>query len=175
MTITEFHSYFKELAKAIPEIRHQDEKPRFTRMSVQAILGQAKSGLDMNQMCLILETPDGDLSGESMDGASILFSSAFLLLQHCPQGDLDKQTEIENAAHQTGVKLVKKMLADSGADPGEDYPMNGPYPLDGFDLSTVAFDAVGPLFDNSYGYRFEFIIYNHLNLDHNPGEWDITA
>jgi len=131
-------------------------------MSVQTILAQAggRGPLDLNQMCLVLESFEGGLDSNSPTSTELLYTGGLLLLQHCPPARLDVQMDIEQRAFEAGLKIIRRMHFDH--EEGR---------LHRFELSSVTFDSVGPLFDSAYGYRFGFSFLFHLNLDHNPADW----
>jgi hypothetical protein len=162
ITSSFYTQYFEQLAEQLPELSHTLEKPRFTRMSVQTILSQAsgRGELALKELSMILESFDGLINSESPTSSELYYNGGFLLLQHCAQGNLAQQTAIEEKAFSAGLKIIKRMQHDHQESI-----------LHGFEVSSMEFDAIGPLFDNAYGYRFGFSFFFHLNLDHNENDW----
>ena len=75
----------------------------------------------------------------------------FSIVDVCRQGDTADRIRALNACMTAGLKLLKRMLADSRNFNDACY---------GFDRTRIDYQRIGPLMNNTYGFMFTYIIKN---------------
>lgn len=100
-------------------------------------------------MLLIEDDGDGylDLEDGNFDNGVHTFSIVDLV----KLGDSSDRYRALNACMAAGLKVLKKMIADS-ADFGD--------PAYGFDRSRINYQRIGPLVNNGWGYMFTYTVRN---------------
>ena len=143
MNYSDYINYFEQIAIDFPEFGHTANDRHFYRHDMDEIftkINAAKGKL------LALESFSGSLTG-SADDVSNVIDGAFLVLKHAKPSNLDDREAALTETHALGNQIVAKMINDLY---NED-PL-----IAGLGVSSFDWGKVGPIFDNYYGWRFQF-------------------
>jgi hypothetical protein len=167
MELQAYTDYFLDIATRLKEIAHSEAKKRFTRINIEEVFSGLRSSLDLNNFCLCLESFEGSLGANNYDQVFDNNIGAFMIVKNCRVDDFVQETQICDQAKQIGLKVVAKMAYDA------ERRQRGlaPVALKNFDIASVQYEKIGPLFDNCFGYRFTFLTYDSLSLVHNPDDF----
>jgi hypothetical protein len=168
LTFSQYESYFEDLATRFIPIGHTEEARRFAIMDIDEIISLTKSGMDMDNPCLILENPEGQMKYKH---EKILDENlgAFIILKRVSRGDALKKREVMDLTKEIGAKLVAKMQLDKIARfKGKN---SIPRMILYFDLSQVGYNKIGPIFSDCYGWRFTFELGQEDKLPYDADDW----
>jgi hypothetical protein len=160
VNFTDYSDYFELLATKLKDVAHTPDAPKFARFNIEEILAGMAHGIDPTTPCLLLESFEGRLSEEG-DNVMDTQDAAFLIMQWCELEDFGAQNAIIDRAKKIGFKIVAKLRHDARKDVG----------LKHFDRNSVAYEKVGPIFENCFGYRFTFSFFNPVSLAVNAADW----
>lgn len=166
---SDYESYLKSLAEKFKGISHTEEVPRFALMDIDDIISAAKTELDMDHPCMILENPEGQLEYKH-DRIKDQNLGAFMIIQRATRGDAALKRQVMNTTKEIGAKIVAKMQVDKTQRFKGDNTV--PRLVLYFDLSQVGYNKIGPIFSDCYGWRFEFEIGQEDALPYDESEWN---
>lgn len=142
--INSYIEYFRRLASEHKEIK------RFYMMDINEILDGLRS--TVQYPALILENLSGSYIASNLDNPLEVINGGFLIIDHLKNPD-DFQGEIAliDRMKEIGQQVIARMLHDhlkceSLAEKA----------IPGFDVNTVTFEVLGPVFDNDFGVLFSF-------------------
>lgn len=168
ISYSEYESYLSDLASAYKEIAHTPDRPRFALMDIDDIFSLHKTALNMDQPCMILESPEGhlDLKNDRLRDENY---GAFLILQRASRSDAGRKRQVMDRCKQIGLGVLGRMFRDKI----NHFRGQGTAPLmvRFFDLSQVKYFKVGPIFSDAYGWRFEFNLGKETPLNYNEDDW----
>jgi len=136
-------------------------------MDINEILDGLRSTVKYPAM--ILENLSGSFIASNLDNPLEVINGGFLIIDHLPNPDdflgevalIDRMKEI-------GQQVIARMLYDKlKCEPLAQKA------IPGFDVNTVTFEIIGPVFDNDYGIIFTHRLLGFLNLSMNHSKWDI--
>ena len=157
MTHAQYIQYFKELAEQHYLILHDDDTRRsFYRANIEELLDGLKDA-KLSFPCLVLDSQSGQVSGQSgfFDNPWDNTPGAFTILKKVKQSDFDDENTVLDATKQIGFDIIARMKLDFTKKVTRD---DGSIKLYYFNPSSVRYYKVGPLNDQEFGYRFEFLI-----------------
>jgi hypothetical protein len=70
---------------------------------------------------------------------------------------------------QIGTDIISRMLHDNLK-----CELLAMKTIPGFNINTVTYEMLGPVFDNDYGVMFSFKLQDCLNLEYYPEKWQMT-
>ncbi len=158
--ISSYIEYFRRLAAEHKEIKG------FYMMDINEILNGLRS--TVKYPALILENISGSYITSNLDNPMEVINGGFLIIDHLPNPD-DFQGEmiLIDRMKQFGHQIIVRMLHDHlNCEPLTEKA------IPGFDLNSVSFEVVGPVFDNDFGVTFSFRILNLVDLIINLSHWD---
>lgn len=167
MELQAYTDYFLDVATRLKDIGHTEAKERFTRFNIEEVFSGLRSKIDLNNFCLCLESFEGSLSANNANQVFDNNIGAFVIVKNCQIDNFVMETQICDQAKKIGLKVVAKMVYDVELR----YKGLVPVALKNFDISSVQYEKVGPVFDNCFGYRFTFLTYDSLTLVHNPNDY----
>jgi hypothetical protein len=167
MELQAYTDYFLDIATRLKEIGHTEARKRFTRFNIEEVFSGLRSTLDLNNFCLCLESFEGNLGANNYDQVFDNNTCAFMIVKNCGNDNFVMETQICDQAKVIGMKVVAKMAFDA------ERRQRGlaPVALKNFDINSVQYEKVGPIFDNCFGYRFTFQVYDSLPLVYNPDDF----
>jgi|WetSurMetagenome_2_1015567.scaffolds.fasta_scaffold04201_5 hypothetical protein len=158
--ISSYIEYFRKIAS-----EHKDING-FYMMDINEILDGLRS--TVKYPALILENLSGSYMASNLDNPLEVINGGFLIIDHLQNPD-DFQGEmiIIDRMKQIGHQVIARMLHDKmKCEPLADKA------IPGFNLNTVAFEVIGPVFDNDYGLIFSFQIISTLLFDCESCVWE---
>ena len=158
--INSYVEYFRTLAREHKEIND------FYMMDINEILDGLRS--TVKYPALILENLSGNYVASNLDNPLEIINGGFLIIDHLPNPD-DFQGEMAliNRMKQIGHQVIVRMLYDHlKCEPIAEKA------IPGFDINSVTFEVIGPVFDNDFGVLYSFKIQKYISLDHNYNIWD---
>ena len=150
--ISSYIEYFRKIAAEHKEING------FCMIDINEILNGLRS--TVKYPALILENLSGSYMVSNLDNPLEVINGGFLIIDHLPNPD-DFQGEmalIDRMTH-IGHHVIARMLHDKM----ECVPL-AEKAIPGFDVNTVGFEVVGPVFDNDYGILYTFRIQDQVDL-----------
>ena len=161
MNHSQYEAYFKdEIAAKCPEIAHTEVSKRFSLMTIEEVFAAVATDLKMSNFCLVLDRYEGQLTLQNIDNPHKNIRGAFQVLK---RWDNDRKTKaaLLDEAERIGMKIITKMLHDAAQR----------LFFKNLEYSDVPMIEVGPILDNCFGVRFEFMLYEQQNLVYQPSEW----
>jgi hypothetical protein len=150
--ISSYIEYFRQLATEHKEING------FYMMDINEILDGLRS--TVKYPALILENLSGSYMASNLDNPLEVINGGFLIIDHLPnpddfQGEMALIDRMKQIGHQVIVQMLyDKMKCEPLAEKA----------ILGFDINTVNFEVIGPVFDNDYGIWFTFRIIEFIEL-----------
>jgi len=96
----------------------------------------------------------------NLDNPLEVINGGFLIIDHLPNpDDFQGEATIIDRMKQIGQQLIARMLYEKMK-----CELLAEKAIPVFDLNTVTFDVVGPIFENDYGLSFSFIIKSPIIL-----------
>lgn len=151
--ISSYIEYFRRIAD-----EHKDIKG-FYMMDINEILDGLRS--TVKYPALILENLSGSYMASNLDNPLEVINGGFLIIDHLPnpddfQGEMVLIDRMKEIGHQViGRMLNDKMKCEPLAEKA----------IPGFDLNTVSFEVVGPVFDSDFGVTYSFKNQRSISID----------
>ena len=168
-----YNTYFRTLASQHTDIRHSATQMHFARiirstdpfakLDLTEFLTSIKSRMKLPFM--LLETFDAKLEDNRSDNKWKLHMGAFIILDKAEKGNPDDIESKLDSTEQIAEDLLARMY--------EDYKKRR---VDWhLDLNDVTVEKVGPISDNLYGTRVDFLLKTTANqiLVYNPSKFII--
>jgi hypothetical protein len=157
--ISSYIEYFRRIAAEHKEING------FYMMDINEILDGLRS--TVKYPALILENLSGSYLASNLDNPLVVINGGFLIIDHLLNPD-DFQGEmvIIDRMKQIGHQVIVRMLHDKMK-----CELLTEKAIPGFDVNTVTFEVVGPVFDNDFGLLFSFQVIHQLLIDCESGVW----
>ena len=118
---------------------------------------------------LILTNLSGNFEASNLDNILDLINGGFLIIGHLDQvDDFSGETQLISKMKQIGIDIISRML--------DDYmkcELLALKAIPGFNINSVSYEMLGPVFDNDFGVLFSMKIIDCLDLEFNPSEWVI--
>ncbi len=157
--ISSYIEYFRRLAAEHKEING------FYMMDINEILDGLRS--TVKYPALILENISGSYLASNLDNPLEVINGGFLILDHLPNpDDFQGEVVIIDRMKQIGHQVISRMLHDHLK-----CELLAEKAIPGFDINTVSFEHIGPVFDDDFGISFNFKILRSLELGHNSTQW----
>ena len=157
--INSYVEYFRTLAREHKEIND------FYMMDINEPLDALRSNI--KYPALILTSLSGNFEASNLDNILDSVNGGFMILGHLAQvDDFSSEMQLVSKMKQIGTDIISRML--------HDYLKCEPLALKaipGFNINSVSYEMLGPVFDNDFGMLFSFKIQDCLDLEYNPEKW----
>lgn len=149
-SISSYIEYFRKIAT-----EHKDING-FYMMDINEILDGLRS--TVKYPALILENLSGSYMASNLDNPLEVINGGFLIIDHLQNpDDFQGEVAIIDRMKQIGHQVIARMLQDKmKCEPLAEKA------IPGFDLNTVTFEVVGPVFDDDFGLLFSLKTQNLL-------------
>ena len=116
---------------------------------------------------LVLTSLSGNFEASNLDNILDLTNGGFLIIGHLDQvDDFSGEMQLVSRMKQIGTDIIARMLYDHLKC--EPLSLKA---IPGFNINTVTYEMLGPVFDNDYGVMFSFKLEDCLDLKYNPYNW----
>jgi len=154
--INSYVEYFRTLAREHKEIND------FYMMDINEPLDALRSNI--KYPALILTSLSGNFEASNLDNILDLINGGFLIIDHLDQiDDFSGEMQLVSKMKQIGTDIIARMLHDYLKC--ELLAMKA---IPGFNINSVSYDVLGPVFDNDYGVMFSFKLQDCLDLEYYP-------
>ena len=166
MKYSDYVNYFKTAAINNIALSHVDTT-HHTFYEIDIIdIAQESLKFKNKYLSLLLESPEKRASDNNGDNVRKFISGAFAILKEAKTGNHADRQLVLDETEEVAEQIVSKILNDAKMHLQN---KNHAWKLKGFDLNSIRFYKVGPMFTNHYGWRVEFTFndtfLNNLHLD----------
>ena len=154
--VAEYLQYFKSTASLHPAIKG------FYTMDINEVLGDLRQG--MQYPALILNSVNGFLSENlSAENTQNLVKAGFMVIDHADSlDDFTREMQILGETFDWSMDILTRIKNDAAC---------GDF-IHKFDVNSIKFEMLGPVFDNDYGFMFTFDLRFFVSdLSYKPEEW----
>ena len=154
--VAEYLQYFKSTTSLHPAIKG------FYTMDINEVLGDLRQG--MQYPALILNSVNGFLSENlSADNTQNLIKAGFMVIDHAESvDDFTREMQILGDTFEWSMQILSKLKNDAAC---------GEF-IRKFDVNSIKFEMLGPVFDNDYGFMFTFDLRFFVSdLSYKPDQW----
>ncbi len=157
--ISSYIEYFRRLAAEHKEING------FYMMDINEILDGLRS--TVKYPALILENISGSYMASNLDNSLEVINGGFLIIDHLPNpDDFQGEVVIIDRMKQIGHQVIARMLNDKMK-----CELLAEKAIPGFDINSVNYETLGPVFDNDYGFMYSFKIQDVIGLEYYSYKW----
>jgi len=157
--INSYVEYFRTLARDHKEIND------FFMMDINEPLAALRSNI--KYPALILTSLSGNFEASNLDNILDLINGGFLIIGHLNQiDDFPGEVQLVSKMKQIGTDIIARMLYDYMK-----CELLALKAIPGFNINSVSYEMLGPVFDNDYGVMFSYKLLDCLNLIHLPSKW----
>ena len=158
--INSYVEYFRTLATEHKEIND------FYMMDINEPLDALRSNI--KYPALILTSLSGNFEASNLDNILDLINGGFLIIGHLDQiDDFSGEMHLVSKMKQIGTDIIARMLHDH-----HKCELLALKAIPGFNINSVSYEMLGPVFDNDYGLMFSFKLEDCLDLEFDPEKWD---
>ena len=160
--MTDINSYVEYFRKIAAEHKEINE---FYMMDINEPLAALRSNI--KYPALILTSLSGNFEASNLDNILDLTNGGFLIIGHLVQvDDFSGEMTLISTMKQIGIDIISRMLHDH-----LECEMLAVKAIPGFNVNSVNFETLGPVFDNDFGVLFSFKIQDCLDLEYYPEKW----
>ena len=150
--INSYVEYFRTIAREHKEIND------FYMMDINEPLAALRSNI--KYPALILTSLSGNFEASNLDNILDLINGGFLIIGHLAQiDDFSGEMQLVSKMKQIGTDIVARMLHDHIKC--EPLSLKA---IPGFNINSVIYEMLGPVFDNDYGVLFSFKLIDSVPL-----------
>jgi len=158
--ISSYIEYFRRIATEHKEING------FYMMDINEPLGALRSTI--KYPALILTSLSGSFEASNLDNILDSISGGFMILGHLDLVDeFSAEMYLISKMKQIGTDVIARMLNDHLK-----CELRALKAIPGFNINSVSYEILGPVFDNDYGIMLTFQIKDDINLELNPVIWE---
>ncbi len=158
--IRSYIHYFQQLAQQHVDIRD------FFIMDINEPLNALKD--TMRYPALILSSPVGKMLAPNLDNTLDEISGGFLIIDHLESvDDFFGEMLMLQEMKQLGTDVISRMLHDH-----QKCELIALKAIPGFDINTVNYEMMGPVFDNDFGFLFTFKLISTIDIAYDASKWD---
>ena len=158
--INSYVEYFRTLAREHKEIND------FYMMDINEPLDALRSKI--KYPALILTSLSGNFEASNLDNILDVVNGGFLVIGHLDQvDDFSGEMQLVSKMKQIGIDIIARML--------HDYLKCEPLAMKaipGFNINSVSYEMLGPVFDNDFGVMFSFKLLDCLDVEYDSEKWD---
>jgi hypothetical protein len=160
--VTSYIEYFRSLANEHKEIND------FYMMDVNEPLDALRSSV--KYPALILTSLSGNFEASNLDNILDIINGGFLIIGHLEKiDDFSGEMALVSQMKQIGTDIIARMLYDHLKC--EPLTLKA---IPGFNINSVSYEMLGPVFDNDYGMMYAFKIQNTTDLEFDPTKWKLS-
>jgi len=157
--INSYVEYFRTIASEHKEINH------FYMMDINEPLAALRSNI--KYPALILTSLSGNFEASNLDNILDLINGGFLIIGHLDQiDDFSGEMQLVSKMKEIGTDIITRMLHDHMKC--ELLTLKA---IPGFNINSVSYEMLGPVFDNDFGVLFSFKIQDCLDLEYKAEKW----
>lgn len=158
--INSYVEYFRTLAREHKEIND------FYMMDINEPLDALRSTI--KYPALILTSLSGNFEASNLDNILDSINAGFLIIGHLDQvDDFSAEMLLVSRMKQIGTDVIARMLHDY-----MNCELLAMKAIPGFNINSVSYEMLGPVFDNDYGVMFLFKLQDYLGLEYELEKWD---
>lgn len=158
--INSYIEYFRTLAKEYKDIND------FYMMDINEPLAALRSNI--KYPALILTSLSGKFEASNLDNILDVINGGFLVIGHLDKiDDFSSEVLVLSKMKQIGTDIISRMLHDHMKC--ELLTLNA---IPGFNINSVNYEMLGPVFDNDYGIMYSFKLHEIIDLEYFPGKWE---
>ena len=158
--INNYVEYFRTLAREHKEIND------FYMMDINEPLDALRSNI--KYPALILTILSGNFEASNLDNILDLINGGFLIIGHLDQiDDFSGEMQLVSKMKQIGTDIIARMLYDH--QKCEPLALKA---IPGFDINSVSYEMLGPIFDNDFGVMLSFKSQDCCDLEFDPIKWE---
>jgi hypothetical protein len=160
--IISYIQYFQRIAN-----EHKDIHDFFI-CDINEPLAALKTGI--LYPALIMNNTVGKFTGPNQDDLLDEISGGFLIIENLSEiDDFPNEMLTLDKMKQIGEDIISRILHDTNKC--EELASKA---FPGFDIHTVSYEMMGPLFENCWGFNFTFKLQKILSLGYDASKWDET-
>jgi hypothetical protein len=157
--IKSYAEYYRKIAAEHKEIND------FYMMDINEPLAALRSNI--KYPVLILTSLSGNFEASNLDNILDSINAGFLIIGHLDQiDDFSGELLVLARMKQIGTDIIARMLHDY-----LNCELLTMKAIPGFNLNSVNYETLGPVFDNDFGLLFSFRIQDSLDLEYNQEKW----
>jgi len=157
--INSYVEYFRTLAREHKEIND------FYMMDINEPLDALRSNI--KYPALILTSLTGNFEASNLDNILDLINGGFMIIGHLDRiDDFSGEMQLVSKMKQIGTDVISRMLHDHLKC--EPFALKA---IPGFNINSVSFEMLGPVFDNDYGLLYSFKTQHFVNLEYDSFKW----
>jgi hypothetical protein len=157
--ISSYIEYFRRIATEHKEING------FYMMDINEILDGLRS--TVKYPALILENLSGSYMASNLDNPLEVINGGYLIIDHLPNpDDFQREVFLIDRMKRIGNQVIARMLHDHLK-----CELLTSKSIPGFDVNTVTFEVMGPVFDNDFGILYSFKLEDLLDLEYQEEMW----
>ena len=158
--INSYVEYFRTLAREHKEIKD------FYMMDINEPLAALRSNI--KYPALILTSLSGNFEASNLDNILDLINGGFLIIGHLDQiDDFSGELLVLARMKQIGTDIIARMLHDHMK-----CELLTVKAIPGFNVNTVTYEMLGPVFDNDYGMLYSFKMLDLVLFDFDHSKWN---
>jgi hypothetical protein len=160
--INSYVEYFRKIAAEHKEIND------FYMMDINEPLAALRSNI--KYPALILTSLSGNFEASNLDNILDFINGGFLIIGHLDKiDDFSGEVQILSKMKEIGTDFIARML--------HDYlkcELLAQKAIPGFDVNSVSYEMLGPVFDNDYGVMYSFKLQDCLDLEYDFPKWETS-
>jgi hypothetical protein len=160
--INSYVEYFRTLAQEHKEING------FYMMDINEPLDALRSTI--KYPALILTSLSGSFEASNLDNILDSINGGFLIIGHLNQIDnFSAEMQLVSKMKQIGTDVIARMLHDQMK-----CELLALKAIPGFNINSVSYEMLGPLFDNDFGFMFSFKLVELVDYEYNSLMWKFS-
>jgi len=157
--INSYVEYFRTLAREHKGIND------FYMMDINEPLDALRSKI--KYPALILTSISGNFEASNLDNILDIVNCGFLIIGHLDQiDDFAGEVQLLSMMKQIGTDVIARMLEDHLK-----CELLAFKAIPGFNINSVSYEMLGPIFDNDYGVLFSFKVEDLIDLNYYSITW----
>jgi len=157
--INSYVEYFRNLALEHKEIND------FYMMDINEPLDALRSTI--KYPALILTSLSGTFEASNLDNILDSVNGGFLIIGHLDQIDnFSAEIQLVSKMKQIGTDVIARILHDQMK-----CELLALKAIPGFNVNSVNYEMLGPVFDNDYGVLLTFKLFEISDLEYTPSKW----
>ena len=159
--INNYVEYFRTIAREHKEIND------FYMMDINEPLAALRSNI--KYPALILTSLSGNFEASTLDNTLDSINAGFLIIGHLDQiDDFSGELLVLAKMKQIGTDIIARMLHDHMK-----CELLTQKAIPGFNINSVSYEMLGPVFDNDYGMMFSFKLLDCIGLEFDSSNWNM--
>ena len=157
--INSYVEYFRTLAREHKEIND------FYMMDINEALDALRSNI--KYPALILTSLSGNFEASNLDNILDSVNGGFLIIGHLDKiDDFSGEMQLISKMKQIGIDVIARMLHDQ-----MECELLALKAIPGFNINSVIYEMLGPVFDNDFGVMYSFKLQDCLDLEYDFSKW----